>query len=97
MANLGISVECKGTYIQERAVYFGIDPLFLREVFTNMELMILVTLSFPMGIASTLLLIFWWQEILTSKFTEILPSLNKFKIPFIITSVLLVIIDISFR
>jgi len=80
----------------ERFVYL-IDPVYTRRIFSFPLGSILVSLSFPLSLASNLMITFYWQEILTfHKFEYItIPKLHRLKWPFVIIVIIMFGLEIG--
>jgi hypothetical protein len=56
---------------------------------------ILVSISNPFGIASTLLVLFYWQEIFDKRIMKLSPFLKRLVIPFLIFVALVFLLDLA--
>jgi len=86
-------VETIGLLI--RIVYLSVDPLGSRKIVPYRGSEILITLSFPFGIASNLLILFYWQELLSKRNMKVSPFLKRLVVPFIIFVILLILLDLA--
>jgi hypothetical protein len=86
-------LEMAGTIL--RLIYVAVDPLGATRLLPYLWDQILQTIYFPFGVASNLLYLFCWQEILTMKNMKVSPFLSKLLVPFIIVSVFLFLLDLA--
>jgi hypothetical protein len=78
-----------------RLVYLAVDPLGSHKIIPYRGSQIIITLSFPFGIASNLLVLFYWQEILSKRNMKVAPFLRRLIAPFIIFVILLFLLDLA--
>jgi hypothetical protein len=78
-----------------RLVYIALDPLDATRLIPYIWEQILLTIYFPFGVASNLLFLFCWQEILTMKNMKVSPFLSKLLVPFIVVSIILFLLDLA--
>lgn len=78
-----------------RLLYMVVDPLGFRRVWTYFADNILFTITFPITIVASLLMSLYWVEAMTSASLAVYPGLKKMKVPFIIFSVALGVLEIA--
>lgn len=78
-----------------RIVYLSLDPLGSRKIIPYRGIQIMATLSLLFHIAGDLLILFYWQEILTRHSLQVSPFLSKLIAPFIILVVVLFLLDLA--
>jgi hypothetical protein len=86
-------LEMAGTIL--RLVYIAVDPLDATRLIPYLWNQVLQTIYFPFGVASNLLFLFCWQEILTMKNMKVSPFLSKLLVPFIVVSIFLFLVDLA--
>jgi hypothetical protein len=76
-------------------IYLSVDPLGSKKLVPYQGSQILITLSFPFCIASNLLVLFYWQELLSKKYIKVSPFLNRLIVPFIVFVIILILLDLA--
>jgi hypothetical protein len=72
------------------------DPIFLvRAIFSYATTHFLLTITHPAMIASTLLVALYWHEMLHKTSVQVAVGLEKMRIPFIVTVILLFALEIA--
>jgi hypothetical protein len=66
-----------------RLTYHGIDPIWCRKLYPQAAGNILLTLTFPVFATTTLLITFYWKELLEAKKLKVVTFINRMKWPFI--------------
>jgi hypothetical protein len=72
-----------------RAMYCFVDPIFGRRIFTRIPGFLFLILTIPVFVTTTLLLIYYWREIMSLKGVKVITFLDKFRIPCIIVVAIL--------
>jgi hypothetical protein len=93
VAQMALAIE----YIQNmiRLFFWAIDPIWLlRGGFSWQATNVFVSVHHPLFISSTLLLALYWHQLLKFDRVKISVGLNKMRIPFGVTSVILVALEI---
>eukprot|EP01122_Echinamoeba_exundans_P016047 TRINITY_DN8018_c0_g1_i1.p1 TRINITY_DN8018_c0_g1~~TRINITY_DN8018_c0_g1_i1.p1 ORF type:complete len:461 (+),score=45.57 TRINITY_DN8018_c0_g1_i1:203-1585(+) len=93
VAQMALAIE----YIQNmiRLFFWAIDPIWLlRGGFSWQVTNVFVTVHHPLFISSTLLLALYWHQLLKFDRVKISVGLNKMRIPFGVTSLVLVALEI---
>lgn len=80
-----------------KLVYLAVDPIFSRNIFSYMASQVLNTMTFPISAITTLLITFYWHEVLKKTSAKAYFNLHKkrFIIPSIIFSILIFALEIS--
>jgi hypothetical protein len=79
-----------------RVIYWASDPMFLGRYYNFSVGQVLLTISFPFEIVGTLLFAFYWQELLSKKRVVVSNFLTTMRIPIIVISILLLIMEFTF-
>jgi hypothetical protein len=79
----------------DRLVAVTVDPLQLRIVFPFVVNQMLFTTSWPFTILTTILLTFYWHELIYKTDVRVNTFLNKLKIPFWIIAVVLIAVEFT--
>jgi hypothetical protein len=78
-----------------RFVYVAVDPFFTRRIFNYTAGQILKTISFPLGIVTSLLLMYYWHVLLTSKRISVSSFMKKLLWPFVTLAAVLLLLDFA--
>jgi hypothetical protein len=80
-----------------RGAYICVDPLFIHRITHYTASQVLITFSFPFGMATNFLVIFYWQEVLSKRRTKLTvsPFLERLKPLFIVVIIVLFILDLA--
>jgi hypothetical protein len=79
-----------------RLIYVAVDPLWSRAIYPLPLEHLLWTLSHPFSLAVTILITFYWHDVMHGMSLNINQMLGRFKIPFIVVIVILFGIEIGF-
>jgi len=72
-----------------RLISFAVDPLFSEQIFPFVVQVQLLTVSIPLGLCSTVLIVFYWAELMYAHFGATpLTFASKYKIPAYLTILL---------
>jgi hypothetical protein len=82
-------------FVLVRIVYLAVDPLGSKKLVPYRGSQILITLSFPFCIASNLLVLFYWHELLSKRNMKVSPFLQRLVVPFIVFVAILLILDLA--
>jgi hypothetical protein len=77
-----------------RIVYLSMDPLGAFRDMPYQVVQIFITISLPFGLASNLLILFTWQEIL-SQSIKVAPFLTRLLVPFLIVVTIVFLLDLA--
>jgi len=75
------SVLCIEIFASIERMIYMIDPVFSNGIYPWRVENVFVTLSLPFSLASTLLIAFYWEEVMHSTRLSAIPSLKKFRWP----------------
>eukprot|EP01122_Echinamoeba_exundans_P011374 TRINITY_DN4504_c0_g1_i1.p1 TRINITY_DN4504_c0_g1~~TRINITY_DN4504_c0_g1_i1.p1 ORF type:complete len:468 (-),score=59.92 TRINITY_DN4504_c0_g1_i1:1340-2743(-) len=78
-----------------RTIYHSLDPIFFGKVFPGTIAHLLVSISAPMNIITTMLLALYWKEILSSGKIKVVLFVSRMKIPFAIICVVAFGVEIA--
>jgi hypothetical protein len=78
-----------------RTIYNALDPVYLGVAFTGPGAHMTSTISIPANIIMTLLIAFYWAELLDSSKVKVTAFLSKMKIPFILISIVVTVFEIA--
>lgn len=80
-----------------KLIYISIDPIFSRNIFGYMASQVLSTITFPISAITTLLITFYWHEVLEKTSARVYFNLHnkKFIIPAIIFSVGILTLELT--
>eukprot|EP01130_Rhizamoeba_saxonica_P000247 TRINITY_DN10228_c0_g1_i1.p1 TRINITY_DN10228_c0_g1~~TRINITY_DN10228_c0_g1_i1.p1 ORF type:complete len:449 (-),score=19.70 TRINITY_DN10228_c0_g1_i1:36-1382(-) len=76
-----------------RFLYIAIDPIYFYYRVPPLITQLGFTFTWPVEIITTMLIALYWQELITSSKLKVTSFINTLKIPFIITSVILIIME----
>jgi Mn2+/Fe2+ NRAMP family transporter len=72
-----------------------VDPLGARKILPYKVTQVLFSVSLPFGIASSLLVLFYWEEIFDKRNMKLSPFLRRLVLPFLIFVALVVLLDLA--
>jgi len=87
-----LSMEIFANFV--RAFYLFIDPVFTRLIFPDILANILLSITFPFMLLTTVLIGLYWQELSRRQSVAILVFIKRMKIPFYIVFCTLLLFDI---
>jgi hypothetical protein len=78
-----------------RLIYVSTDPIYTGRFYVGYESHMMVTITYPIDVITTLLIALYWGEILQRKQARVSAFLKNLKIPFWIASVVLVGLELT--